>query len=258
MSAYVRYRVGKPEGTAPADARWGVVEGEVVAELAGPPFDGEERTGHVVDLERVRLLAPTTPSKVLAVGLNFRSHLGDREAPSEPGLFAKLPTSIIGPGQAIEIPVDAEVVHAEGELVVVMGKPTRNVSPEEARERVFGVTAGNDVSERTWQRDDLQWLRAKGSDSFGPLGPRIVTGTDYDDLLIQTRLNGKVVQSERTSDLIFPIGEIVSYVSRYVTLLPGDVIYTGTPGSTAALSPGDRVEVELEGVGILANPVVGP
>ncbi|MYL07091.1 MAG: fumarylacetoacetate hydrolase family protein [Gemmatimonadales bacterium] len=170
-------------------------------------------------------------------------------------MFAKLPSSIVGPGAAIEIPPDAEVVHAEGEVVVVIGRVTRHIGPEEADDHVFGVTAGNDVSERTWQRDDLQWLRAKGSDSFGPLGPRIVTGAAWDDLRLRTRLNGEVVQDARTSDLIFSIPEIIAYASRYFTLLPGDVIYTGTPGKTSALSPGDRVEVEVEGVGVLANDV---
>ncbi len=146
-------------------------------------------------------------------------------------------------------------MHAEGEVIVVIGRRARNVSPGEAGDYIFGVTAGNDVSERVWQRGDLQWLRAKGSDSFGPLGPRIVAGADWSDLRLRTRLNGRVVQDARTRDLIFSIPEIVAYTSRYVTLLPGDVIYTGTPGKTAAISPGDRVEVEVEGVGVLANPV---
>lgn len=276
MTAYVRYlapdATDATDGADAADggARWGVVEDEVLAdgtiedgmveELAAPPFGGEVRTGHRMRLDELRLLAPATPSKVIAVGLNYRSHLdnspiGTRPEPAEPPLFAKLPSSIVGPGAAIEIPPDAEVVHAEGEVVVVIGRAARHVSPEEAGDFVFGVTAGNDVSERIWQRDDLQWLRAKGSDSFGPLGPRIVTGAAWEDLRLRTRLNGEVVQDARTSDLIFSIPEIIAYASRYVTLLPGDVIYTGTPGKTSALSPGDRVEVEVEGVGVLANHV---
>ena len=232
----------------------------MVEELAAPPFGREVRTGNRMRLDELRLLAPATPSKVIAVGLNYRSHLdnspiGTRPEPAEPPLFAKLPSSIVGPGAAIEIPPDAEVVHAEGEVVVVIGRAARHVSPEEAGDFVFGVTAGNDVSERIWQRDDLQWLRAKGSDSFGPLGPRIVTGAAWENLRLRTRLNGEVVQDARTSDLIFSIPEIIAYASRYVTLLPGDVIYTGTPGKTSALAPGDRVEVEVEGVGVLANHV---
>ncbi|MCZ0936515.1 MAG: fumarylacetoacetate hydrolase family protein [Gemmatimonadetes bacterium] len=279
MTAYVRYLAPDAADVSTAadaptlaegGARWGVVEDEVLAdgtiedgmveELAAPPFGGEVRTGNRMRLDELHLLAPATPSKVIAVGLNYRSHLdnspiGTRPEPVDPPLFAKLPSSIVGPDAAIEIPPDADVVHAEGEVVVVIGRAARHVSPEEARERIFGVTAGNDVSERVWQRDDLQWLRAKGSDSFGPLGPRIVTGAAWEDLRLRTRLNGGVVQDARTSDLIFSIPEIIAYASRYFTLLPGDVIYTGTPGKTSAISPGDRVEVEVEGVGVLANDV---
>lgn len=172
-----------------------------------------------------------------------------------PGLFAKLPTSIIATGEDIVLPPDAKNTHYEGELVVVIGRRASRVSPGEAKSYVFGVTTGNDVSERDWQRDDLQWFRAKASDTFGPLGPAIVTGLNYDDLLLQTRLNGEVVQSERTKDLIFNVANIVSYVSQYVTLEPGDVIYTGTPQSTKPIKDGDVVEVEIEGVGVLRNRV---
>ena len=250
---YVRY--AHPSGVN-SGPHWGVLEEGVVEKLAMAPFGGEQRTGTQTRLEEIRLLAPSTPSKVLAVGRNFRSHLHGRDAPAEPGLFAKMPSSIIGPGDPIVIPPDAADVHFEGELVVVIGKKTRNVTPEEASDHVFGVTAGNDVSERGWQEKDLQWLRAKGSDSFGPLGPVIVRGGAYDDLLIETRVNGKTLQSEHSGDLIFSIEEVISFASRYFTLLPGDVIYTGTPGSTSALKPGDRVAVEVEGVGALENPVV--
>jgi 2-keto-4-pentenoate hydratase/2-oxohepta-3-ene-1,7-dioic acid hydratase in catechol pathway len=244
---FVRYELG-------GAVRYGVLEGDVVWRLSGPPWERPGREGSD-PLASVHILAPCAPGKVLAVGLNYRSHLGDRPAPSEPGMFAKLPTSIIGPGEDIVFPPGAGEVHAEGEMVVVIGRTARRVSPERAGEHVFGVTAGNDVSERRWQRDDLQWFRAKGADTFGPLGPALVTGLDPGDLGLTTRLDGRVVQSARTGDLIFPVEEIVSWASRYVTLEPGDVIYTGTPGRTAALTPGDRVEVELEGVGVLENRV---
>jgi 2-keto-4-pentenoate hydratase/2-oxohepta-3-ene-1,7-dioic acid hydratase in catechol pathway len=141
-------------------------------------------------------------------------------------------------------------------MVLVIGKRASNVPEADALSYVFGVAAGNDVSERDWQQKDLQWFRAKASDTFGPLGPAIVTGLNPDDLLVQTRLNGEVVQSERTTHLIFNVKEIVSYVSRYVTLEPGDVIYTGTPGTTKPIKPGDIVEVEVQGVGILRNRVI--
>jgi len=245
---FVRFEAG--EG-----ARYGeIVDGEV-HELEAPPFKHRERTGRVRNLSEVRLLAPCVPSKVIAIGLNFRSHLGERPCPTEPGMFAKLPSSIIGPNEEIRPPEDAGEVHYEGELVVVIGRRARHCSREEDAVCIFGVTAGNDVSERAWQREDLQWLRAKGADTFGPLGPAIATDLDYGDLLIQTRVNGDVVQSERSRDLIFPVEEIVAYVSRYFTLEPGDVIYTGTPGTTSPLSPGDVVEVEVEGIGVLRNPV---
>jgi len=237
---------------------WGVVEGEAIHVLAAPPWAGGTPTGRRVEAGAVTLLAPVEPGKVIAVGLNYRSHLGDRPTPTEPGLFAKFPTSIIGPDAEIVLPPGAGNVHFEGELVVVIGRRAWRVPVEAAAGYVFGVTAGNDVSERDWQRDDLQWFRAKGSDTFGPVGPAVVTGLDYGNLQLTTRLNGAVMQSQRTSDLLFGVAEIVSYVSRFVTLEPGDVIFTGTPGSTRAMRAGDVVEVEIEGVGILRNTVIAP
>ena len=248
VTKFVRYAQG-------AQALYGLLEGDTVRPILGDPFGSYQVTDTALPLAGVTLLAPVEPSKVIAVGLNYRSHLGTREPAAYPGLFAKYPTSLVGHGHDIVIPPDAENLHYEGELVVVIGKRASNVSVAEAPDYIFGVTAGNDVSERNWQRDDLQWLRAKGSDTFGPIGPAIVTGLDYNDLLVQTRLNGEVRQSDSTRDLIFSVDEIVSYVSRYVTLLPGDVIFTGTPGSTAAMKHGDVVEVEVEGVGVLRNTV---
>ena len=235
---------------------YGLLEGDSVRELSGDLFSNPRPTGTAARLSDVKLLAPVEPSKVIAVGLNYKSHLGERPTATYPGLFAKYPTSIIATGEEIVLPLDAKNAHYEGELVVVIGKKASRVAKEAAKSYVFGVTAGNDVSERDWQRSDLQWLRAKASDTFGPLGPAIVTGLNYDDLLLQTRLNGEVVQSQRTKDLIFDVASIVSYVSRYVTLMPGDVIYTGTPGTTRPIKAGDTVEVEVEGVGVLRNRVV--
>jgi 2-keto-4-pentenoate hydratase/2-oxohepta-3-ene-1,7-dioic acid hydratase in catechol pathway len=233
----------------------GLLEGETVRELRGSLFESPTPTGKQLRLADVKLLPPVEPSKVIAVGLNYKSHLGERPTATYPGLFAKYPTSIIATNEDIVLPADAQNAHFEGELVVVIGKRAKNVAREDAASHVFGITAGNDISERDWQRADLQWLRAKASDGFGPLGPAIVTGLNYNDLLLETRVNGEVVQSQRTKDLIFDVAEIVSYVSRYVTLMPGDVIYTGTPGTTKALKPGDVVEVEVEGVGVLRNRV---
>lgn len=236
---------------------YGILEGNQIAAIEGGLFGARARTGQTVALADARLLAPVEPGKVIAVGLNYLSHLGDREPSVEPGLFAKYPSSIIATGDPVVQPADSENMHFEGEMVLVIGETARHVSPEDAHRHVFGVTAGNDISERDWQASDLQWLRAKASDGFGPVGPAVVRGLDYGDLLLTTRLNGEVVQSERTVDLIFDVPTIVSYVSRYVTLEPGDLIFTGTPGSTSAMSPGDVVEVELEGVGILRNPIEG-
>jgi 2-keto-4-pentenoate hydratase/2-oxohepta-3-ene-1,7-dioic acid hydratase in catechol pathway len=237
---------------------YGVLEGETIRELKGDLFATPDFTGRTMKLEAVRLMAPCQPSKVIAVGLNYKSHLGDRAPAAYPGLFAKLPTSIVGPGDAIVAPDDAKNLHFEGELVVVIGKRARNVSVAAAPQYVFGVTAGNDVSERDWQKNDLQWFRAKAADTFGPLGPVIVKGLNYGDLLLQTRVNGEVLQSQRTKDLLFDVPALVSYISRYVTLEPGDVIYTGTPGTTKAMKPGDVVEIEIEGVGVLRNRVERP
>ena len=246
---YIRYEL---------DGRvaYGILDGDRVRTLDGSPLEGARPSGETLASSSVKLLAPVVPQKVFAVGRNYKSHLGDRAAPTSPGIFLKLPTSIVGPEAEIDFPHDAKEVHFEGELVVVIGKTARRVSKEEAADYIFGVTAGNDLSERNWQRDDLQWVRAKASDGFGPLGPTLVTGLDYGNLLLETRLNGEVVQSQRTSDLLFDVHEIVSFVSDYITLQPGDVIYTGTPGSTRAMKPGDVVEVEIEGIGVLRNRIV--
>ncbi len=248
VTKYVRFSFGGHTGYA-------ILEGETLRELSSDFLAGGTPTGKTLRLSEVRLLAPCTPSKVIAVGLNYKSHLGGRPAPEYPGIFSKQPTSIIGPEDMIVFPPGAGDVHYEGEMVAVIGRKASKVSAAEAPDYIFGVTAGNDVSERKWQKADLQWFRAKGSDTFGPLGPVVVRGLNYRDLKLETRLNGEVRQSQRTSDLLFGVDEIVSYVSQYVTLLPGDLIYTGTPGSTTAMKAGDIVEVELEGVGVLRNRV---
>jgi 2-keto-4-pentenoate hydratase/2-oxohepta-3-ene-1,7-dioic acid hydratase in catechol pathway len=236
---------------------YGVLNGGVIDELHGSLFSEPETTGRQFILDDVKLIAPCEPPKILAVGLNYKSHLGSRPAPASPEMFYKPISCLQNPGDPIRIPTDSEDAHFEGELVVVIGRPVHHASPEEAAEAVFGVTCGNDVSDRNWQRNtDRQWWRAKGCDTFGPLGPWIVTGLDYSDLALQTRVNGEVLQEQRTSDLLFDVPTVISFVSRYVTLVPGDVIYTGTPGNTKRMNPGDVVEVEIEGIGVLRNPVV--
>ena len=249
VTKYVRY-------SAAGVTSYGILEGDSIRELKGDLFANPAPTGRSVRLADVKLLAPCDPKKVIAVGLNYKTHLGERPAAEYPGLFAKYPTSIVAHGENIVIPPDAKNVHYEGELVVVIGKRAKHVSVADAKSYVFGVTVGNDVSERDWQKQDLQWFRAKASDTFAPLGPAIVTGVNYDDLLLQTRLNGEVVQSQRTKDLIFDVANVISYLSRYITLEPGDVIYTGTPGTTRSFKAGDVIEVEIENVGLLRNRAV--
>jgi len=255
ITRYVRY----DDGTG---ARYGIETGDRIHALDGAPWAGGQRTGKTVATSAVTLLAPAEPSKVIAVGYNYLSHREEmtheesRPIPEHPPLFLKLPTSITGPGTDVVYPADATDLHFEGELVVVIGKTARHVAPDDAADYIFGITAGNDVSERSWQANDLQWLRAKATDTFGPLGPAVVTGLDYLDTRVQTRLNGKTMQDQSTVDHIHDIHAILSFVSRYVTLYPGDLIFTGTPGATAAMKPGDIVEIEVEGVGILKNRIV--
>ena len=239
--------------------RYGIVTDGSVEELQGGLFDPPQFTKRRFALDEVKLLAPCVPPKILAVGQNYTSHLGERKVPKNPEMFYKPISSLQDPFGPIELPADAEDAHYEGELVVVIGQTVRNASREEAAAAVFGVTCGNDVSDRNWQRGagkDVQYWRAKGCDTFAPLGPVIVTGLDYSNLLLTTRVNGEVAQQQRTSDLIFDVPTVICFISRYVTLTPGDVIYTGTPGNTRAMHPGDIVEVEIEGLGTLRNPVV--
>lgn len=249
MTRYVRYRFDSATS-------YGILEGEVVRELAGLPFAPADPTGATFARGDVELLVPTVPTKVLAVGRNYRSHVGDRAEPKVPELFLKAPSCLVPEGASIVLPRDAGEVHFEGELVVVIGRRARNVAALEASQFILGLTCGNDVSARAWQKSDLQWWRAKGSDTFGPCGPVIVAGLEPSPRTLRTRVNGQVVQEQSTADLIFSVPEIVAWASRHMTLEPGDLIYTGTPGTTAALAAGDNVEVEIEGIGTLTNPVV--
>jgi 2-keto-4-pentenoate hydratase/2-oxohepta-3-ene-1,7-dioic acid hydratase in catechol pathway len=252
VTKYIRYRYGSTNA-------YGILDGDSVRELRGDLFGDRKETGTKHRLADVKLLHPCEPPKILAVGLNYKSHLGDRKSPEHPEIFYKPITALQHPEENIVIPPAAKNVHYEGELVLMIGKRVRRASPDEAREAIFGVTCGNDVSERDWQggpEKDLQWWRAKGADTFAPLGPAIVHGLDYSNLLLQTRLNGNVVQKQYTSDLIFDGPTIVSWISQCVTLTPGDVIYTGTPGHTSRMNEGDVVEVEIEGIGVLRNRIV--
>ena len=233
----------------------GILEGETIYQLRGNIFESPERTGTTVAMGDVKILIPTEPTKVLAAGLNYRSHLGQASPAEYPGIFDKHATSLIPHEATVAYYEDATNLHFEGEMVLIIGKTAQNVSVADAANYIFAVAPGNDISERVWQSNDLQWFRAKGADTFGPVGPVMASGVDYDDLLLQTRVNGEVKQSQRTKDLIFDSSFLVSYISRYVTLNPGDMIYTGTPGATSAMQPGDVVEIELEHVGVLRNTI---
>jgi 2-keto-4-pentenoate hydratase/2-oxohepta-3-ene-1,7-dioic acid hydratase in catechol pathway len=242
---------------------YGLLEGDRVRQLNGDLFGAWTKTDTTRTLDEIQLLPPTEPSQVLALAGNYRSHLEDDVVPPQfaiPQPFLKSPSCLIGHGDAIVIPHDAQTVHYEAELVIVIGKPCRQVTKDDALDYVFGITAGNDVSERIWQNDekskDVQWWRAKGADTFGPVGPYIATGVDYSNLRLRLRLNGEVKQDESTLHFIHDIPSVVSFISQYVTLKPGDLIFTGTPGTTSEIRPGDVVEVELETVGVLRNPVV--
>jgi 2-keto-4-pentenoate hydratase/2-oxohepta-3-ene-1,7-dioic acid hydratase in catechol pathway len=236
---------------------YGILEGDRVQPIEGQPYDGIRRVGAAVELAGLRLLAPTDPSKVIAIANNYLSHVvpDGEPIPDHPEPFYKVPTAVIGPGDDIVIPPGGTRVEAEAEMVVVISKLARRIDESESRAHILGVTSGNDVSERVWQRGDIQWWRGKSADTFAPFGPWIETDADYRDLALICRVNGTVVQEQRTRDLLFGVDRIVSFISHYVTLLPGDVIFTGTPGSASQLVPGDSVEVEVEGVGVLRNPV---
>ena len=250
--------------TTDGEPRYGVVEGEpgaeVVAEIVGDPlYRPIQFTGDRHTLLDVRLLAPVIPrSKVVGVGRNYAEHAAEMggETPSEPVLFLKPNTAVIGPNDGITYPSLSREVHYEGELAVVIGRICKDVPPGRTAEVVFGYTCGNDVTARDLQRRDGQWSRAKGFDTFAPLGPWIETDFDPADRELSTTLNGVRKQHGRTKDMTFGVAALVSYISSAFTLLPGDVIFTGTPAGVGPMQPGDEVSVTVEGIGTLTNRVV--
>jgi 2-keto-4-pentenoate hydratase/2-oxohepta-3-ene-1,7-dioic acid hydratase in catechol pathway len=237
----------------------GVVEGDLVRVLRGTFFEDPLPTGEEIPLDDVRLLAPVLPSKVLAVGKNYAAHAAEfgGEVPEEPLIFMKPSTAVSGPGDLIPLPAISRRVDYEGELAVVMGRLARNVPTEEAGKYVLGYTCGNDVTLRDLQKKDGQWTRAKGFDGSCPLGPWIETELDPMDVRIETRVNGETRQFASTADMVFGVATLIAFVTASMTLLPGDVILTGTPEGVGPLGPGDRVEVEIEGIGVLSNTVEG-
>jgi 2-keto-4-pentenoate hydratase/2-oxohepta-3-ene-1,7-dioic acid hydratase in catechol pathway len=253
------------------DPRFGIVTGDiddfgipdedsVITALVGDPlYVGLQPTEEVVRLADARLLSPVLPrSKVVGIGKNYAAHAAEMggEVPEEPLMFLKPNTSVVGPGDPVFYPRQSENVHYEGELAVVISRICRDVPKEKATDVIHGYTIGNDVTARDLQKKDGQFTRAKGFDSFCPLGPWVETDLDVSDLRVQTFLNGEVKQDGRTSDLIFDVPTLVAYVTSVMTLLPGDVILTGTPEGVGPMNAGDEVEISIQGIGNLTNKVV--
>ncbi|CAN5326939.1 MAG: fumarylacetoacetate hydrolase family protein [Nocardioides sp.] len=262
-----------------SDPGFGVIQGELdqfgqlddeasIAQITGDPlYAGIQPTGEVYRFSEVKLLAPVIPrSKVVGIGKNYAAHAEEMKHltgsadPEAPLTFLKPNTSVIGPGDAIVIPEDLDEIDFEGELAVVIGRICKDVPPEQATDVIFGYTIANDVTSRLWQTADGQWSRAKGSDTFCPIGPWIETDLDPADFsagrTVQTWLNGDLRQDGSTADLIHDVSSLVAWVSRFMTLLPGDVILTGTPAGVGAMHDGDEVEIAIEGLGALTNRVV--
>jgi 2-keto-4-pentenoate hydratase/2-oxohepta-3-ene-1,7-dioic acid hydratase in catechol pathway len=249
-------RIASPDGVA-----FVAIEGDdelIVREIAEHPFGTPTFTGRQWQLADVRLLAPILASKVVCIGKNYAAHVAEMggERPDDPVIFMKPNTAIIGPNVPIQLPADADPVHYEGELAAVIGRPCKDVSAARAAESILGYTIANDVTARDQQRKDGQWTRAKGHDTFCPVGPWIVTDIDPSDVAIRTEVNGQVRQDSRTSMMIHDVGAIVEWISAVMTLLPGDLILTGTPEGVGPIEHGDTVSVAVEGIGTLTNPVV--
>ena len=216
--------------------------------------------GTTCRLDEVRLLSPCLPSKIVCLGLNYRSHIEEMNLPmpAVPLIFLKPSTAVIGPEDKIVLPLDWERIDYEGELGVVVGKIARDVSEDKAGEYILGYACVNDVSDRKTQAADGQWTRAKGYDTFAPIGPCIETGVDPSDLKLETFLNGELRQSASTSDLLFGVSSLINFISGIMTLLPGDVVATGTPSGVGPMKPGDVVEIKIQNIGTLKNFVTRP
>lgn len=239
----------------------GIVDDNVIELLGGSPYDGVRRSGRRMSLESVQLLAPVVPSKIFGVGKNYADHIEEMGYPwpHEPSIFLKPPSSVIGPEDNIVLPPThiSDKVQHEGELAVVIGKRVRGISEEEVDDAIFGATCSNDVSARDLQNSDFHVTRAKGYDTFCPLGPWIETEVDlFDSVTVECEVNGLVRQAGSTSALVFRIHYLISYLSSFATLNPGDVVLTGSPGGSDDLAPGDEVIVRVAGVGQLRNGVV--
>lgn len=238
---------------------YGCVEGDTVYRLEGSPFEDPKRGTVVGAINDVRLLAPCEPTKVVAVGLNYRSHAQEMELdlPTEPILFMKPSTAVVGPLEDVMYPAMSQRVDYEAELAVVIGRRAKMLAPDEAASHILGYTCGNDVTARDLQKKDGQWTRSKGFDTFCPLGPWLVTDLDDpNNVGLSCRVNGVVKQTGNTSDLVFDVFALVSFISQIMTLEPGDVVMTGTPSGIAPVKRGDVMEIAIEGIGVLRNTVM--
>jgi 2-keto-4-pentenoate hydratase/2-oxohepta-3-ene-1,7-dioic acid hydratase in catechol pathway len=241
-----------------AEPRFGIVDGPELVVLRGHPLvAGYQTTGERIPLKEVKLLAPTIPSKIVCIGKNFADHAAEigEEVTEEPLIFFKPSSAIVGHGDAIVIPPQSKQVELEAELSLVIGKLAKNVSEEKALDYLWGVTIANDVTARDLQFGDGQWARSKGFDTFCPLGPWVETEFVPDGQVIESRINGEVRQNVAISEMVHKIPFIISYVSKNMTLLPGDIILTGSPAGISVIKAGDIIECEVEGIGILSNPV---
>lgn len=243
------------------EAEYGVVSNESLRKIEGWPSGPYSISDNLIPIKEVKVLPPLMPSKIIAIGLNYAKHVTevkmDRATPTAPLFFLKPPTSIIGPEEGIIYPENSKELHYEGELAVIIKKRARKIRQEEAPDYILGYTCLNDVTARDWQRSDGQWTRGKSFDTFCPIGPVIAMDIKNPNALkIETRLNGSVRQSATTADLLFNVEKLVSYISHHMTLLPGDIIATGTPDGVGPMEVGDTVEVEIEEIGILRNQVV--
>lgn len=243
------------------DITYGIADSEGVIVYNGSPFVAWEPTENVVPWSSVSLLSPVIPTKVLCVGKNYEDHASEMDGvvPDEPLIFMKPATSVIGTHANVIYPRVSHEVHHEAELAVVISKPARNIKAEDASQYIFGYTAANDVTARDLQRKDGQWTRAKGFDTFCPLGPAIETELDpLERLAVICTVNGEVRQAGFTSDMVFGVAEVLEYITAFTTLLPGDVVLTGTPSGVSKVEPGELMEVEVDGIGILSNRLVAP
>jgi 2-keto-4-pentenoate hydratase/2-oxohepta-3-ene-1,7-dioic acid hydratase in catechol pathway len=251
-------RIASPDGVAFVSIEGDSATDAVAREIAEHPFGNPTFTGRSWPLADVRLLAPILASKVVCMGKNYAAHAAEMGgvAPEDPVIFLKPNTAIIGPNVPIQLPADANPVHHEGELAAVIGRPCKDVPASKAAENILGYTIANDVSARDQQAKDGQWMRAKGHDTFCPVGPWIDTEVNPFDLELRTEVNGQVRQLSRTSLMIHDVGAIIEWASAVMTLLPGDLILTGTPEGVGPIEDGDTVSITIEGIGTLTNPVV--